>query len=394
MFGVNFNLMARKKILWLCSWYPSATEPFNGDFIQRHARAAALYNDIHVIHVTGDDTGTVQEITKTVHSADGLTEHIIIYKRSRSLLGKIKANYRWYFLIKQAIRKYMVEHKKPVLAHVHIPYKAAMAGMWLRSKYKVPYVLSEHWGIYNDVEVLNYSGRSRWFKKISVAAFTNAIACTSVSHFLADGVRRLVAPADFTIIPNAVDTRIFNYKENSRDTFQFIHVSNMVPLKNAEGILQAFSALIKKGVKARLLMVGNPDAKMPGYAAGLGLTEEQVQFSGEISYAAVAQKMQESHCLVLNSNIENSPCVIGEGLCCGLPVIATAVGGVPELVHEQDGLLIPSGDNAALENAMEKMIAQYTGYDRQQLSSAAAGKFSYEVIGKAFDELYERALAK
>ncbi|HQV61525.1 MAG TPA: hypothetical protein PLG08_12150, partial [Chitinophagaceae bacterium] len=53
--------MSRKKILWLCSWYPAKTDPYNGDFIQRHARAAALYNDIYIIHVAGDETGNTKK---------------------------------------------------------------------------------------------------------------------------------------------------------------------------------------------------------------------------------------------------------------------------------------------------------------------------------------------
>ena len=44
--------MQRKKILWLASWYPNRNDPFDGDFIQRHARAAAIDHDIHVIHVS------------------------------------------------------------------------------------------------------------------------------------------------------------------------------------------------------------------------------------------------------------------------------------------------------------------------------------------------------
>ena len=44
--------MQRKKILWLVSWYPNRNDKFDGDFIQRHARAAAIYHDVHVIFVT------------------------------------------------------------------------------------------------------------------------------------------------------------------------------------------------------------------------------------------------------------------------------------------------------------------------------------------------------
>ncbi|MCX6319234.1 MAG: glycosyltransferase [Bacteroidetes bacterium] len=384
--------MARKKILWLCSWYPGMTEPFNGDFIQRHARAAALYNDIHVIHVIGDSTGRVTTITKEMHREEGLTEQLVYYPRTTSFWGKITSNYRWYFLLKQAIRKYLVEQKKPDLTHVHIPYKAAMAGNWLRKKYKVPYVLTEHWGIYNDVEKLNYVGRSSFFKRFMHTAFTEAKACISVSEYLAAGVRKLVAPVEFSIIPNATDTRLFYYKEKKEGRFLFIHVSNMVPLKNAEGILRAFKLLLQKGIEASLLMVGNPDYTLPQFAESMGFTPEQVRFTGEIPYADVASHMQAADCLLVYSNIENSPCVIGEALCCGLPVIATEVGGIPELVDQSNALLTPPGDDAALAANMQVMLLNNKRYDRPGIATKAAQQFSYEVVGKLFDDIYEKAV--
>lgn len=386
-------IMERKKILWLCSWYPGKTDPFNGDFIQRHARAAALYHDIYVIYVTGDATGRVKETVREVNRAEGLTEYTVTFPKSTSLWGRIKANYLWYFLVKQSIRKYMVENKKPDLAHVHIPYKAGMAGNWLKEKYRVPFVLSEHWGIYNDVELLNYQGRNAFFRKITRKAFTGAAACTSVSRFLADGVNRLVAQVPFTIIPNTTDTSLFTYREKTGGTFRFIHVSNMVPLKNAEGILRSFKLLLDQGAAAELQMVGNPDQQLAAYAASIGIPSGSIFFTGEIPYAEVAARMQEASCLLLYSNIENSPCVIGEALCCGLPVIATNVGGIPELVDDSNALLTPPGNDAGLVQAMRQIMDQYTKYDRKQIAALAAAKFSYEAVGKQFDAVYRSLLS-
>ena len=73
--------MLRKKILWLCSWYPNKIEPFNGDFIQRHARAASLYDDIYVIHVAADAFKTASKDEKVINKAEGLIEHFVYYKR-------------------------------------------------------------------------------------------------------------------------------------------------------------------------------------------------------------------------------------------------------------------------------------------------------------------------
>jgi glycosyltransferase involved in cell wall biosynthesis len=242
------------------------------------------------------------------------------------------------------------------------------------------------------VEVLNYEGRPSYFKKFIRRSFKHAAESVSVSRYLAEGVNRLAGPAKFSIIPNATDTGLFYYKEREQGIFRFIHVSNMVPLKNAEGILRAFKLLLDEGIKAELLMVGNPDDSMPNYAITTGLTNEQVRFTGEIPYTAVAEKMQESDCLLLYSNIENSPCVIGEALCCGLPVIATNVGGIPEITDSSNSLLTEPGNDSAFAGRMKEMIENYTVYDRKKIAEAAKDRFSYDVIGKQFDDLYERQL--
>ncbi|MBL7746185.1 MAG: glycosyltransferase [Chitinophagaceae bacterium] len=386
--------MDRKKILWLCSWYPGKTEPFNGDFIQRHAKAAALFNDIYVIHVMGDGSGRITQTEKDIHKEAGLTEHLVYFKKNSSFFGRVKAHYQWLFLFRQAIRKYMVENGKPDLVHVHIPHKAGMLGIWLKKKHKLNYVVTEHWGIYNEVEVLNYSGRSSRFKNFTRKVFQNASACISVSNYLAAGVNQLVLPVPFTIIHNVVDTRLFYYSGKHNSTFRFIHVSNMVPLKNAEGILRAYKLLLSKGVSAELWMVGDTNSAIRDHAASIGLTGTGLSFFGEIPYTAVAEKMQESHCLVVNSNIENSPCVIGEALCCGLPVIATNVGGIPELTNETNSILIPPGNDEALTKAMEQMVAARDTYDSKKIAEDAQGKFSYSVIGKKFDDIYAAAISR
>ncbi|MFZ1260557.1 MAG: hypothetical protein WAQ93_08730, partial [Chitinophagaceae bacterium] len=130
--------MARKKILWLCSWYPDKMEPFNGDFIQRHAYAAALYNDIYVIHVAGDVTGEAKGIEHVINRAEGLTEQIIYYNKSTSWFGKAVDYYRWSSIFKQAIRKYILENGKPDLVHVHIPFKAGLMAIRIKKKYGIP----------------------------------------------------------------------------------------------------------------------------------------------------------------------------------------------------------------------------------------------------------------
>ncbi len=119
-----------------------------------------------------------------------------------------------------------------------------------------------------------------------------------------------------------------------------------------------------------------------------GLLNKKIFLRGEISYTEVAKEMQEANALLMFSRFENSPCSIIEALCCGLPVIATRVGGIPELINETNGMLVESLDKKGLIAAMEEMITNYKAYNRKKIAEDAAARFSYPVIGKKLDEVY------
>jgi len=384
--------MTRKKILWLCSWYPNRVEPFSGDFIQRHARAAALYNDIHVIHLAADTSGKTTDKETTIHKDGYLTEQIIYYKKKTTARGRLMAHYRWLFLYRQVLRNYILNNGRPDLLHVQVPVSSGIFGVWMKKKYGIPYVVTEHWGIYNNEVPDRFENRSRTVKFYSKQIFSQAAKFISVSRYLGEGVNRLVLKKDYDVIPNVADTSLFFYIENQPSRFRFIHVSNMVQLKNPEGILRAFSKLYRQNNTAEMVMVGDTDLSIREYAASLKLPDGVITFKGEVPYVQVAKEMQQADCFVLFSNIENSPCVIGEALCCGLPVIATQVGGIPELVDSSNSLLVDPKEEDQLTAVMMQMINSYPKFDRKAIAAKAALRFSYETVGKQFDSVYDSIL--
>lgn len=379
--------MQRKKILWLVSWYPNRNDWFDGDFIQRHAKAAAIHNDVHVIFVT--DFEMEKDVEEVWNHQNGLTEQIIYFKRKTGFLKRSRKQLEWKNLYQKAVENYLKKNGKPDCVHVHVPWKAGLIALWIKRKYKLPYIVTEHWGIYNDVLEENFSSKPAFFKNLLKRIYQNTKAFISVSKFLAKGVESLVGKKADVIIPNVVDTNLFFYKAEKYPRFTFIHVSNMVPLKNVKGILDAFqNFLTETNSDVQLILIGNKDNEFVEYAEQSGLLNRSVFFKGEILYQQVAEEMQHSHCFILNSIMENSPCVIGEALCCGLPVIATNVGGIPELVNETNSKLIPSQNEKALTEAMKQVWTNYSAFNQKQIAQEAEKKFNYKTIAEKFDELY------
>ncbi len=376
----------RKKILWLASWYPNCNDAFDGDFIQRHARAAAIFHDIHVIYVA--ETEMDQKTKTDWHHATGLTEQIIYYKKQSGLFSRFKKFWKWKRIYQEAIQSYIEKNGLPDLVHVHVPWKAGLLATWMKEKYGTPFIISEHWGIYDPSASDSFTKRPALTQKLLTDIYRGSSAFITVSESLGNLVTDLTKVRFDRIIPNVVDTTQFHYKEGKYSRFSFIHVSNMVPLKNTGLIMEAFHELVKQGEEAQLIMVGNRDEKFPELAGSLGLLNQSVFFRGEISYNEVAEEMRRSHCFVLFSDAETFSCVTAEALCAGLPVITSRVGALPELVHKGNGILVKPGDRVGLTEAMKKMIRDYEQYDKLQIANEAAAKYSYSTISELIDELY------
>lgn len=378
------------KLLWLCSWYPDQVIPDNGDFIQRHAQAASLYHHIHVIKVTPDAqaSGVSMEQHTDPHYPR-LREQRIYYPWKEGRIGQLVSFYRWWKLYQHAISEYILVNGKPDLVHVHIPFKAGLIALWLRKRYRLPFVVTEHWGGYNTVVAGNYTTKGFLFKWITRKTFAKAAGFHTVSKYLGEQVNRYIGPRTYTVIPNVVDTSLFHLGDRSTKSgskCRLLHISNGAEVKNLPGVIAAFQLLDPE--KFSLEIVGLREADNRRFSEA----HPEITFTGIQPYRQVAVILQQCDILLLFSHMENSPCVIGEAFCCGKPVIAPRVGGIPELGDAAKSILIAPGDIVALKEAIETMEATYTNFDSSQMAAQAAARFSYETIGLSLDQWYRSRL--
>ena len=383
-----------KKILWLTSWYPNKTDMFTGDFIQRHAKAAALYDQITVLHVAKAEEPFFDGKTSAELIIDGnLYQHIVYFKCDIAWkpLNKIVSFINYIRIFRKLIPLYLKD--KPSLAHVHVPLKAGLLALWVKKKYNIPYVLTEHYGIYNKIVDEPYAERNFLFRYFTKKIINEAAAFSPVSKYIGDSINEMVLAKPYKVIYNDVDTSVFNYQHNAIGKFRFIHVSNMIPLKNAEGIIRTIARLWAENKNLELILVGPHDNSIYKLVENTSLLNKAIFFTGELSYPDVANQMQQAHSLILFSKMENMPCVILEALCCGLPVIATNVGGIPEVINLSNGILVESEDEKGLQNAISKMMNEYDIFNRAEISKKAISKFSYEAIGKEIRELYDQSFS-
>ena len=100
--------------------------------------------------------------------------------------------------------------------------------------------------------------------------------------------------------------------------------------------------------------------------------------------------MRGADVFVLASRFENNPVVLLEALSCGLPVVATAVGGVPEVVTDERGVLVAPHDPDALAAGIEALLSRLATFDGNELAARAHNEFGREAIGDELAQIYDR----
>ena len=204
-------------------------------------------------------------------------------------------------------------------------------------------------------------------KKDILAAIDYAAKVICVSHALKDRlIDHGVAEDKLTVIMNGVDRTQFN-ADGKISNDHILTVGNLVPLKGHLFILQALKNL--PGEKLVIIGAGELEGELKNLARQLNISE-QVSFLPNIPHKELPDWYRTAKCTVLMSSMEGMPNVVLESLACGTPVVATNVGGIPEVVTKDNGILLPARDADALTTALKDALAR--NWDRKKISQDMA----------------------
>ena len=380
------------KVLWLVSWYPNRLDKFTGDFIQRHAQAVSQYCTVEVIFVKKDES-LLPNATATEKNVTGnLTEQIIYYNSSKTNFKIIDRaisffNYKKHY--RKAIRQYFKTQGQPGYVHVHVAMNAGLTALWIKKKWNIPYFVTEHWVGYYKESVPSVYDNNYLFRVLNKRILANATLFFPVTRHLGEKVKNDFVDIPYRVIPNVVNTALFKYKIFNPVKFRFIHISYMNFQKNPEGMLTAARILKDRGYEFELFMLGNENEMLTALANKYHLLPEVVIYKNAVPYVEVATCIQNASAFLMFSRFENLPCVLLEALCCGLPVISTDVGGIAEVVHDGNGILVDNENIEQLVNSMQKMIDNYQSYNREKIAAEASAKFNYGEIGRQIADFYK-----
>lgn len=282
------------------------------------------------------------------------------------------------------------------LAALEMSFPAWIAGIRCR-------IHGEHGRDVDDPDGSNKT--QQWIRRIYQTFIKHYVALSKdLEAYLTDTIG--IADSRVSLVCNGVDAQRFSPSPTGRialpespfnapELFVFGTVGRLQAVKDQIGLLRAFALLLKSSSseRARLMIVGDGPlrADLEAIAKAEGISE-QVWFVGERS--DVANTMRAMNCFVLPSLAEGISNTVLEAMASGLPVIATRVGGNPELVDVKSGKLVPPSMPQALAQAM----ADYLREPEQAIAAGRAGRarieaeFSLDAMVEKYDALYQRLI--
>lgn len=371
------------RVLFIAGWYPNRLQPKLGNFIQRHAAAVAGLHEVTVLHAAPGPG--LRKLERESRTGQGLQEHVIYYPTGGALRSGQRA----------AWRALVAEHASGSdIVHAHVLHATALPLWLLRNVAGGRPVVTEHWTGWLDGRWRRLPLPQRWLLR-RVAA--RVARFCPVSNDLGQAMRQAGLQGRYTTVQNVVDTALFKPRPRPAPDgfFRLLHVSSLLEeQKNVTGLLRAFHAAWKQEPRLTLDIISENDGTATmAYASGLGLPVTSVRCTGMSPEEHVAERMAMSDALVLFSRQENMPCVVAEALACGLPVLATDVGGISEHVGPGHGMLVRSGDEEALASAMLRWARTPGLHDAERLHDYAAEHFSVRQVARAYDEVYRQTMA-
>jgi len=247
------------------------------------------------------------------------------------------------------------------ILHVHyaIPHSisAYLAKMMLTDR-RVPFVTTLHG---TDITLV---GNDRSYLPITRFGIEQSDAVTAVSQYLRQRtVDEFQIRRPIRVVPNFVDCNVYQRSTDPGKRSRFaepdegilIHISNFRPVKRVEDVIAIF-ARVRAERRAKLLMVGDgPERPKAEWLAGTHGVANDVLFLGKQN--DMSQLLSIADILLLPSENESFGLVALEAMACEVPVVATRVGGVPEVVHhEEDGFLCDLGDVPRMASACVRLL--------------------------------------
>ncbi|EMA45329.1 glycosyltransferase family 4 protein [Halococcus saccharolyticus] len=277
----------------------------------------------------------------------------------------------------------------PDIVHVHSSHRFSFyrAGYYvLFSKYvwDRPVVLHIH-GSSFDVFVSTDSALVRWYQSL---VFDAADEIVVLSQYWKDTLGEHTDREKLTVIPNAVDAGDYTPAFDG-DVPHVVAVSNQIPRKGVVELATAIEALADRGLDFRVTIAGK--GPLSNHAEELAATYDNVEYLGYVSEEDKQRLLGSGSIFVLPAYAEGLPIAMLEAMAAGNAIVSTTVGAIPEVINEDNGLLVAPRDADELTDALAELIAdpERVAAMGEANREAALERFAWSTIAEELLATYE-----
>jgi len=363
------------KVLFLTTNYPSDESPVDGVFVREHARAAAQAGaDVRVVHL--QRTPGRRGLFELVREDDDPPLVRVRYRRFPRPLS--------YAAFVAGARAAAGD---PDVVHAS-SHLAALAARTLRK----PLVYSEHWSAFLPG---NPTRLSRPMARAARSTLERAELVLPPSEAMRAALAAHAPRARLRVVPNVVDDELFrpgSWSDRGERRLLTVGLLGENGAKGIDYLIDAVALLARERNGFRLDVVGDGvlRAQYEEQARRLGV-DGLVSFHGLRPKPELAERMRAADLFVLASRFENNPCVVLEAMATGLPVVATRVGGLPELVDESTGLLAEPRDPESIARRIGEALDRLDAFDREEIARRARERYGRAAVGALLLRAYEDA---
>ena len=282
--------------------------------------------------------------------------------------------------------------------HFYFGLPTGLLALYVHWLLKKPYVIA-----LRGSDVPGYDN-TRWYLKplhrlfapLSRLIWSRAAAVTALSYNLRALAENAVPGIEIKVIGNGIDSELFRQRERrlNQPGLRLLCVCRLVRRKGLEFLLQAMRQLSVSGVTLDIVGMGERGSELHSLIRELGL-ERAVTSVGYVPRERLPEHYNRADIFVLPSLSESFGQVLLEAMACGLPIIASRVGGVPETVHnELGGLLVQPASSESIIGAVKSLAdnpskrARMGDYNRR----LAETQYQWSSIAERYEALYRQCL--
>jgi teichuronic acid biosynthesis glycosyltransferase TuaC len=395
--GVSRGSIPTLRVLSLSTVFPRPAEPAHGVFVARRLEALTKLAEVRVIApVPVVEYANPSQWFQWQGPSRTMLGNLVVYRPSW-IYPPFSNTINPFFLagqLKPLVRK-IAETYSFSLIDAHFGHPEGIAAAILARAAGCPFTVT-----LRGNETMH--ARNSLTRRMLAKTLRSAACVITVSERLRDFAIGLGAdPERVKTIPNGVDVETFLPMERAcaRERHGIaagekivLSVGALIERKGHHRTMQAVEAVVQAGLECRLVIAGGA-GREGDYRAYLreevskrGM-ESRVQFTGPVSPAELAEWMSAADVVSLASTREGWPNVVHEALACGCPVVATDVGGVPDMIpNEQTGFVVPVGDQVALDAALLRALNR--SWDRAAISARARERSWARVATEVSDAMH------